>query len=267
VPISLGAHSPKVAAVRALLTPRGRRERGLFAFEGPTLLAEALAAGVQPEEVYATQPAWDALGPIADQLAGTSYIVAERTLARLSDVETPTGIVAVARRRIETAGALLADPEPVLLLTGVADPGNAGSLLRSAEIFGIDRVLFGADGVEPHNPKVVRASMGAIFRLRIAVADQATFAAAVLASGHVVVAAAKGGAPVAEFPFIERSVLAVGSERHGTARWLAAPDATVGIPHYGAGESLNAAAAGAIILYEFARRTGHSAAVSRPKKP
>ncbi len=92
-----------------------------------------------------------------------TYIVAERTLARLSDVETPTGIVAVAQRRIETAGALLAEPEPVLLLTGVADPGNAGSLLRSAEIFGIARILFGADGVEPHNPKLVRASMGAIF--------------------------------------------------------------------------------------------------------
>ena len=59
MPISLGAHSPKVAAVRALLTPRGRRERGLFAFEGPTLLSEALAAGVQPEEVYATQAAWE----------------------------------------------------------------------------------------------------------------------------------------------------------------------------------------------------------------
>jgi TrmH family RNA methyltransferase len=243
-----------VAAVRALLTARGRRERGLFAFEGPTLLAEALAAGIQPEEVYATQAAWDALGARGEQLSGDTYIVAERTLARLSDVEAPTGIVAVARRRIETAAGLLGDPKPALLLAGVADPGNAGSLLRSAEIFGVDRILFGADGVEPHNPKVVRASMGAIFRLRIGVADQAAFASAVRASGHIVVAAGRGGAPVSEFPFIERSVLAVGSERHGTARWLAAPDATVGIPHYGAGESLNAAAAGAIILYEFARR-------------
>jgi TrmH family RNA methyltransferase len=267
VPISLGAHSPKVAAVRELLTARGRRERGLFAFEGPTLLGEALAAGVQPEEVYATQAAWDALGARAEQLSGATYIVAERTLARLSDVETPTGIVALARRRIETPATLLADAKPALLLAGVADPGNAGSLLRSAEIFGVDRILFGADGVEPHNPKVVRASMGAIFRLRIGVTDRASFASAVRASGHVVVAGGKGGTAVGEFPFIERSVLAVGSERHGTAGWLAVPDATVGIPHYGAGESLNAAAAGAIILYEFARRTGRSQGVSRPKKP
>ena len=267
MPISLGAHSPKLAAARELLTRRGRRERGAFAFEGPTLLHEALAAGIQPDEVYATQAAWDALGTEADRLTGAVYLVPERALARLSDVETPTGLVAVARQRLESPAALLADGATVLLLAGIADPGNAGSLLRSAEIFGVDRILFGADGVEPHNPKVVRASMGAIFRLRIGVTDPPAFAAAVRGGGHAVVAAGKGGAPVAEFPFTERTVLVIGSERHGTGRWVAAPDATVGVPHIGAGESLNAAAAGAIVLYEFARRIGVSGYRSRSKKP
>ncbi len=267
MPISLGAHNARLGLVRALLTSRGRRERNAFTFEGPTLLREALACGVQPDEVYATQTAWDALGSEADRLTCPGYLVEERVLARLSDLETPPGIVAVGRRRLEPVGSLLADGEPVVLLAGVSDPGNAGSLMRSAEIFGIDRILFGSDGVEPYNPKVVRGSMGATFRLRIAVAEPGDLVAAIRASGHAVVVAGKGGTPVDEFAFVRRTLLAVGSERHGTARWFVEPDATVGIPHFGPGESLNAAAAGAIVLYEFARRTGSSARLSRRDKP
>jgi TrmH family RNA methyltransferase len=255
-----------LAEVRDLLTRRGRRRQGTFAFEGATLLREALAGGVQPEEVYATQAAWEALGPDASRLTCPTYLVSERTLGRLSDLETPPGLVAVARQGLEPVGSLLAGAAGVLLLAGVADPGNAGSLMRSAEIFGVDRILFGADGVEPYNPKVVRASMGATFRLRCAVVEPAEIAAAARASGHAIVVAGKGGAPVAEFPFAPRTVIAIGSERHGTGGWFSEPDATVGIPHSGPGESLNAAAAGAIVLYEFARRTAISGVLSRREK-
>ena len=92
-------------------------------------------------------------------------------MGKISDLETPPGILAVAPIETARLDALLAEGEPVLLLAGLGDPGNAGTLMRSAGIFGIRGVIFGADGVEPYNPKVVRGSMGAIFRLAVAQAS------------------------------------------------------------------------------------------------
>ncbi len=253
-----------------LLTRRGRRERGAFAFEGPTLLHEALAAGIQPDEVYATQAAWDALGTEADRLTGAVYLVPERALARLSDVETPTGLVAVARQRLESPAALLADGATGPLAGRQSPtPATPGACCGPPRSSAIDRILFGADGVEPHNPKVVRASMGAIFRLRIGVTDPAAFAAAVRGGGHAVVAAGKGGAPVAEFPFTERTVLAdrqrTAWDRHAGSRPPMRRSAShISVP----ARASTRPPPGAIVLYEFARRIGVSAVpVEDPRNP
>lgn len=147
-----------------------------------------------------------------------------------------------------------------LLLAGVADPGNAGTLVRSAEIFGVDSVLFAEGGVEPYNPKVVRGSMGAIFRERLAMIDPD--AVIDLAHQHAfrVVAAEQRGVPLDAYSFSERSILVVGNERHGFGAMRVWDDA-VAIPQSGLGESLNAAVAGSIVLYEYARHQGD---LSRP---
>jgi TrmH family RNA methyltransferase len=253
VPAPLGTHSPKLAEVRALLTKRGREEARRFTFEGATLLAEALESGAPPEELYATQAAWDGLGALRDRLACPVFIVDARAAGRLSDLETPPGIVAVAKTRLHPPGAVLAGGSPALLLAGVGDPGNAGTLLRSAEIFGFGTVIFGSGGVEPYNPKVVRGSMGAIFRLMLGVASPAELDEAARQHGYAVIAADRTGEPLANFPFGERPIVAIGNERRGTAGWLARTDRTVAIPQTGRGESLNAAVAGSIVMYEFAR--------------
>jgi TrmH family RNA methyltransferase len=254
MPTSLGAYSARLEAVRALRTKAGRRDQQRFAIEGPTMLREALASGASVEAVYATADAYGALGELATAISERTFLVSERALAKLSDLETPPGIVAVLPLGLTPLAALLAEGEPAVLLAGVADPGNAGTLLRTGEIFGFRNAIFGRGSVEAHNPKVVRASMGAVFRTRIAVAEPGELLGAALARGYTIVAASREGVPLRGFRFPERSIVAVGNERHGVAGWLPRWDAAVSIPQAGAGESLNAGVAGAIILYEFSQQ-------------
>jgi len=217
------------------------------------MLAEALAANRVPDELYGTEAAL-ASAPIGDpRLAGRIYAVPQRALARLSDLEAPPGLIAVHRTHSESLEAILAEGRPAVVLAGVADPGNAGTLLRSAEIFGIWIAIFTHDAVEAYNPKVVRATMGAIFRMRVAASDAAELCAVASRHRYRLVAAGRGGEPLPTYRFPERALLAIGNERHGVLRALPHVDETVAIPQPGTGESLNASVAGGIIFYAFSQ--------------
>jgi TrmH family RNA methyltransferase len=250
VPTLLGAHNARIDYARELLTKKGRRERGAFAFEGPTLIAEALESGTVVQTVYVTQQAYETT-PLARAIEARGaevYLVDERSMRRISDLETPSGIVAVSPLNLADAGELLNEPGVVLLLADLNDPGNAGTLLRSAEAFGVRRVIFGSRGAEPHHPKVVRAAMGSIFRQRFAVAEPAAIRR--FLGGWEVIGLAKEGEPLDRLRWGERSLLIVGHERHGIGRWDALCTRLGAIPMLGQAESLNAAVAGSIALYE-----------------
>lgn len=240
--------------VRSLLRRKGRREHGLFLLEGPSLLEEALDSGLGPLEVRITS---SAAGTAADLIgraraAGAEVIeVSDRSLERLSNLETPPGIVAVARMQTQALEEVLARPGLVLLLAGIADPGNAGTLVRTAEAFGAAGVIFGEGGAEPYNPKVVRAAMGSLFRLPHAFGGKEQVVAKARAAGRPIVAADRTGVSLREFVFPANPVVAIGSERGGVGAWLPCWDAGVAIPHAGPTESLNAGIAGAIVLYEW----------------
>jgi RNA methyltransferase, TrmH family len=257
VPTALSPHNPRVERVRELRTPRGRRERGRFVFEGPTLLDEAQRSGVAIEELYGTAAALTAHATLiaAVEGAGTPvFMLPERTLARLSDVETPPGLVAIGVQPASDLATILARPGPVLLLAGVNDPGNAGTLLRSAEAFGAAGVLFGRGGVDPFAPKVVRAAMGSLFRIPVAGVDPAELQEAAAAAGRAIIAATLDGEPLAAAELPVRAILAVGNERRGVSGFLARWDRAVRIEQASATESLNAAVAGSILLYAHSLR-------------
>jgi TrmH family RNA methyltransferase len=244
------------SVVRSLLKGKGRRAHRLYLFEGPSLLAEALAAGTRIEEVRATAEARSEAPVLEAEARGIPIVeVSERSLASFSNVETPQGVVAVAAMTDRSAGELLSGPGLVLLLAGVSDPGNAGTLARAAEAFGASAILFGAGGVDPYGPKVVRAAMGSLFRLPHAVIEAEVLAAAAGAAERPIVAADRSGTPLPSFEFPPRPLLAVGAERGGIAGWLPRWDHAVAIPHAGPTESLNAAVAGSIILYQWSIRT------------
>jgi len=266
--VPVGIHSRKLAAVRALRTPAGRRAAGCFIIEGTTMVAEALRGGVTPETIFATEQGYQALAEQGLAAAMPVHVVAERALGKLSALESPPGVVAVVRSRTADLDELLAAGEPVALLAGIADPGNAGTLMRTAEIFGIERLIFGTGSVEPHNPKVVRGSMGAIFRIAIAEAGGPQIRAAAQRHGYRLIAAAPGGTPLPSFRFVRRSIVAIGHERRGVAATLESWDDTLTIPQLGSGDSLNAAVAGGIIFHAFSQQVKpHTSIGPKPEKP
>jgi TrmH family RNA methyltransferase len=234
---------------------KGRRELERFALEGTTLLAEADAAGFPIDEIYATQTAYDST-PILHKLEadGTPvFLLDDGALAKISDLETPSGIVSTAAIRLHGPAELLRRGAPFLVLADINDPSNAGTLLRSADAFGCAGVIFGRLGVDPYNPKVVRGSMGAIFRLAVGVADPPAVSKAAAAAGVRIVGLAAGGAPISSESWQGPFALVVGHERRGLGRWESLCERVLAIPMADHAESLNVAVAGSIALYEASR--------------
>lgn len=254
MPTSLGAHNARIDAARDLLTKKGRKQHGRFSFEGATLLEEAHRAGVPIETLYVTREAYERT-PLAQRIDADGvpvYVIDERAMKRISDVDTPAGIVAIAPIRVASIESVLDGDGVVLLLADVNDPGNAGTLLRTAEAFGVRGVIAGTLGAEPHLPKLVRSAMGAVFRLSVALADPD--AATPHLRGRQVTGLAAQGEPLERLEWPHGAVLAVGNERHGLGRWEALCTRLAAIPMSGNAESLNAAVAGSIALYEATKR-------------
>lgn len=229
---------------------RERATKGLVLLEGPRLVRAARDAGVELDAVYVTDP--------ADVLAhGVSHasVVPGELLAEMATTQHPQGIVAVARWR--PADSPPPGARRVLVLVGVSDPGNVGTLVRSAAAFGWDAVVLTRGSCDPTNPKALRAGAGATFATAVvAGADAAALAADLAAAGYTMLAAAtRGGTSPETFTTADRLALFVGSEAHGLDPDLVAVlDAAVTVPTAAGVESLNAAAAGAVLAYVLAPR-------------
>lgn len=249
-----------VSLVRDLQRRKGRRRRGLAVAEGVRLVEEAIAAGVPLRGVVAADeldagPRGTALLENLRRHNVPIVTVTPRTLEQLADTDTPQGVLAV----VEPPRWPLADIRPghhapVLVLDGVQDPGNVGTLIRTAFALGAAGAVLLPGCAEPSNPKILRAAMGATFRLPWANAADGEFRGWVRETGAVVWAAAADGTPVQRLGAPERLALVVGNEGAGVrpaVRELAR--ASVAIPLARGAESLNVAVAAGIVLFEVAR--------------
>jgi RNA methyltransferase, TrmH family len=242
----------RVKHAAALARRRVRRDRGQHLVEGPNAVGEALAAGVV-EELFATE---EAAGELEVPAGVTLRLVVDHVLDRLADATTPQGIVAVAR----TSTARLADVVGrglLVVLHEVADPGNAGTIVRTADAVGATAVVATAGSVDLFSPKAVRAAVGSTYHLPLVVeVDLAEVAHACRAAGQAVLGLdAAGQRSVFDLEsHHEPLALVLGNEAHGLAVDAdASLDATVAIPRWGRAESLNVAAAAAVSLYAAAR--------------
>lgn len=180
--------------------------------------------------------------------------VDDRELGALAGTQEPQGILLVAETPAWTLEEVVAAPDPnvVLVLDAVQDPGNFGTLIRSAEALGASGAVALPGTVDPWNPKCVRAAAGASFRLPVVAMDWSEAAASLRNAGFTLLASAAGGEVVPAG--LSRAALIVGNEGAGVSpRLLADVDHTVGIPLRGRADSLNVAAAAAILLYELTR--------------
>lgn len=241
-----------VAAARRLLKPQVRRTERRFLVEGPQAVQAAAAAGVLIE-VYATAGAAERLPVPGVPLT----VVGDRALATLTETVAPQGIVGVAAcLDVPLDVALAGRPRLVAVLLDVRDPGNVGTVARTADAAGADAVVL-ADGeeggsVDVHNGKVVRASAGSVFHLPIATAPWTEVLSALrTARLRVLATSGSGDTPLGELTGLERpTAWVLGNEAHGLpATVVGQCDAAVRIPIRGRAESLNVASAAAVCLY------------------
>jgi RNA methyltransferase, TrmH family len=229
--------------------------------EGPTLLGDALDAGLLIEAAFAESGAPPAVDHVVERLERSGvpvHEVAAGTLARVVDAATPQAIAAVAPLPEPTEDACDA-AEVVLVLIDVADPGNAGALVRTAEAAGVGAVLVAGQAVDPYSPKCVRASAGSIFRLpTVVVPDAPAGLARLRRSGHRTVGTGAGrGSAVHDADLLPPLALVLGNEAHGLGDEVTPHiDEWIHVPMAGGVESLNVAATGAVVLFEAARQRG-----------
>lgn len=246
----------KVKYVRSLYRRRIRYRERQFVIEGVRLVREAFRAGIVPallfysEGVDSTPGGRELLGEMQKAEAPT-FAVSERVMKTMADTVSPQGILAV------VPFVELTPPPNLslgLVVDGLRDPGNLGTVLRTANAAGVERVLLAPKTVDPYNPKVVRGAMGAHFRLPVAVLSWPEIAGA-LAGVQVLLADARGGRFYHQVDWTQPSALIIGGEAHGASREAAKlATATITIPMPGGAESLNAAVAAGVILFEAARQ-------------
>ncbi|MBW3592184.1 MAG: RNA methyltransferase [Actinobacteria bacterium] len=234
------AANPRLKLVRKLEARRQRDKLGLFVCEGEDLVVAALDAGLQPVEalVDAERPA------LVDRLPEAEAVATE-LMTQVSTHPHPARVVAVFRRADLLRGTA---PSVGLALWHVSDPGNVGTLVRAADALGPAFLALSPGCADPTGPKALRASAGAIFRVPLARFDEAP-------RPHVALVANEGK-PLAGLTPGERVTFVLGAEREGLPRdVVAACDEVATIPIAPQAESLNVAVAGAIALYERARRS------------
>jgi RNA methyltransferase, TrmH family len=261
-----GVLSRRSAAVKAArqLGKRAFRERAqLFLAEGPQAVREALARPDVVTELFVTDQGRARHGELTDRAAASGRVVHEvgaEVMAELAQTITPQGIVAVCRFVDVSLAALLArPPRLVAVLVSVRDPGNAGTVVRTADAAGADGVVFAAASVDPYNAKCVRSSAGSLFHLPVVTGAALPDVVSGLRADGLQVLAADGSASQVlegvDGPDLTRpTAWLFGNEAWGLpASLLELADAAVAVPIYGQAESLNLAAAAAVCLYASAR--------------
>ena len=235
-------HNPRLRLVRRLHGRRQRERLGLFSCEGEDLVEAALAAGLEPVELLV-----DAERP--PQLPGVDAAepVDPKLLAEVSALGHPPRILAVFRSADLPRLRPEAAPPVGLALWHVGDPGNIGTLLRTADGLGPAFVALSAGCADPTGPKALRASAGSAFRVPLGRFDESP--------GPKIALVAEGGAPLSAVELSERATFVLGAEREGLPEEVVADcDVAATISLAPGAESLNVAVTGAIALYEWRRR-------------
>ena len=248
----------RLKEARKLQQRRQRYRTGTFLLEGVRLLTDAYQSQAHFQEVFYAPELIESNAAAQARLTQFTaqgipcFACTAALFGTLTETVTPQGIAAIItmpRLPLSTQMTL------TLILDGVRDPGNAGTLLRTAEAAGVEGVLFGPECVDPFNDKVVRAGMGAHFRLPLRVcADWDELRTLLSPAQALYMAQAHGAHSYDEVPWTQPAALIVGGEATGASRTASQLATAIAIPMHGAVESLNAAVAGAVILFEAARQ-------------
>lgn len=267
--------SPRIKAARQLAKRAFRQRARQFLAEGPQAVGEALAAGGVVTQLFVTAAAQARYANLIGQAAGQDadvHAVSGEVMTELAQTITPQGVLAVCGFIDVSLGELTAPaPQLAVILANVRDPGNAGTVLRTADAAGAGGVIFAGSSVDPYNSKCVRASAGSLFHLPVVTGPPVADAVRALRERGLHVLAADGGAGATLDDLQSAGRLGqptawlFGNEAWGlSSDVLDLADDAVAVPIYGRAESLNLAAAAAVCLYASARAQVPQARSGRP---
>jgi TrmH family RNA methyltransferase len=246
----------RIQLIKSLHQRKYRNKHQLFIAEGPKLIAELLKSGWHFELILATEKWFQE----NDRMEVNEKIIeiSEQELLRISALKTPNQVLAVVG--IGQTQSITIKPNGLtLVLDEIKDPGNLGTIIRTADWFGVDRVICSPDCADIYNPKVVQATMGSVFRVSVQYTDLNRFFE-ILAKDIPVFGTLLEGSNIYKMPYFGEGIIVIGNESHGISKNLL-PFIThkIKIPDYSKGkqfhaESLNASIATAIVLAEFRRQ-------------
>lgn len=258
--ITSGANAKVKQVVQWQNKARERRDAGIFLTEGFKLFQEAPSERIR--EVYLSEDALERIGAdsdLKDKLEQTGYeTVSGEVFRKMSDTKTPQGILCVVKRPEHDLEQLLCNPFPLfVILEGIQDPGNLGTILRTGEGAGITGAILDKETADIFHPKTIRATMGSIFRVPfVCVENLGETVVKLRKKGvHTYAAHLSGEAYYDSLSFREGTAFLIGNEGKGLSHELAAQaDSLLKIPMEGKVESLNAAVAAALLMYEAQRQ-------------
>jgi RNA methyltransferase, TrmH family len=259
-----GRHNPLLKQLRQAFAWAQPTEQGFCAIEGVRILEEAIRSGLRFEAVFFRESAENLAQRLLPQMGAhvETLLVRDSLFNTSVPSEAPQGVAALVHLKQFSVKDILERLQvgPVVIILGLQDPGNLGTILRSAEAFGSAGIVLGEGTVSPFNSKVIRASSGSIFRLPLVIAKAAGEMENVLGSMRtekirLIATSSHKGIPLNETKLRGPAAVFIGSEGAGLPRdLLSQVDELVAIPHTPQVESLNAGVAGSIILYEAARQ-------------
>jgi RNA methyltransferase, TrmH family len=259
-----GRHNALVKQLRWAFSRSERTEEGDCAIEGLRIVEEAIRSGLRFRAVFFRESTQDRAERLLPQIGAhvETLLLPDKLFDSVVPSETPQGVAALVRLKESSLEDILERVQvgPIVVLAGLQDPGNLGTILRSAEAFGTAGVVLGEGTVSQFNTKVIRASAGSVFRLPSFVAKTADgmekFLAGLRAKDvRLVATSSHKGTPLDQADLTGSLAVFIGSEGSGLPRGLMANvNETVAIPHTPQVESLNAGVAGSIVLYEAARQ-------------
>ena len=242
--------NPKVLAWRSLKEKKGREEQQAFLVEGVRMVREAMSSGFTVNALLLRE-GFDPDFPLPDGIP--VYLLPAHVFQSVCDTKTPQGIAAVLALRIRPASG-----NRLLALDGVQDPGNVGTIIRTADAAGFDGVLFSPDCADLFAPKVLRSTMGSVFRLGFSFPPSLPAALEQLkAEGFSILSAQLDGDPFYDRKDVSAAfILIIGNEGNGVSGAVKeVATHRLCLPMRGGAESLNAAVAAGIMMYDLARRT------------
>ena len=268
-----GRHNALLKELRRAFTHADATEDGYHAIEGVRIIEEAIRSGLRFKAVFFSKSAEPRAERVLPQLGAhvETILLPDKLFATAVATETPQGVAALVRLKNFALDDVLqrADFGPVLAIDGLQDPGNLGTILRSAEAFAAAGLVLGQGTVSPLNSKVVRASAGSVFRLPFANVELNSAIEPMRARGlRLIATSSHKGVDVASANLTGRAVIFLGNEGAGLDRnLLSRMDELIAIPHSAQVESLNAGVAASIILYEVARQRALSESALEGPQP